>query len=207
MMARWLIALMAVACVIGGFLPSDSAFQTSLPFVALLATLLLHLSLVLLHRLQRHNIWREWAFLATHSGIWLALLSGMAGTGCDKSMRAVVSGKGLTTEAIDANGYVTHLPYSLRLKDFHIETNAADGSPIQYSATMLIDGTPAVIAVNSPYQVNMTEDIYLMDYSTEGGSTVCLVTIEHQPWKYPMLAGICMLLAGTVGIGIKKLKH
>lgn len=207
MVAHWLIAFLAVACVIGGCLPSASSFQTSLPFIVLLATLLLHLSLVLFHRLRRHDIKRDWTFLATHLGIWLALLSGMAGAGCDKTLRAIISQKGMTTEAIDADGYVNRLPYSLQLQDFHIETNATDGSPMQYSATVLVDGKPAVIAVNSPYSVSIAEDIYLMDYSDEANGTVCLMTIERQPLKYAMLAGICLLLVGSVFYGIRKLKR
>ena len=113
---------------------------------------------------------------------------------------SLVGNKEDTSTAYDKAFRQTSLPYSLRLKDFKIETNAADGSPTQYSAQVLVDGKLVEIAVNRPYAVSPTEDIYLMNFDSTGENgnvDLCVLMIERQPWKYPMFAGICLLLMGT----------
>lgn len=111
-----------------------------------------------------------------------------------------------TSSAMDAKGHMMSLPYSLRLQDFYIETNDADGSPTQYAAELLIDKQPVSIAVNNPHPMGISEDIYLMNFHQQGNDIYCVFMIERQPWKYPMLAGICLLLLGAVAGGIKRVK-
>ena len=208
-MSCWLIGLTVVACIIGGSLPYgtsssySSPFQTSIPFVTLLVALTAHLTLVIIHRIRTVNILKDWIFLATHVGLWLALFSGLVGAGDNKELRSIVGREKATTSAIDPNGRMASLPYSLRLKDFNITANPADGSPTQYSATVLIDDRPVEIAVNSPYSVGLSEDIYLMSFDAETNASYCVLMVERQPWKYPMLAGLSLLLLGAVAGGGK----
>lgn len=200
-MACWTIGLTAVACVIGGLLPADTAFQTSIPVVVLLVALMINLTLTVFHRLRSFKMRRDWTFMAIHVGLWLALFSGLVGAGDSKRLNVIVSSEEETNLAYDENYRTASLPYSLRLKEFEIETNAADGSPVQYSATVLVDGEPVEIAVNSPHSLSLSEDMYLMNFRStreDGEVNVCMLTIERQPWKYPMLVGLVLLLVGGV---------
>ena len=118
-MSCWLIGLTVVACIIGGSLPYgtsssySSPFQTSIPFVTLLVALTAHLTLVIIHRIRTVNILKDWIFLATHAGLWLALFSGLVGAGDNKELRSIVGREKATTSAIDPNGRMASLPYSV----------------------------------------------------------------------------------------------
>ena len=99
---------------------------------------------------------------------------------------------------------------SPRLLSFDIDRNPADGSPIQYSATVVMDGDTIGVAVNSPYSASIADDIYLVDFDTDmatGEVTYCVLQNVHQPWKYPLLAGIVMLLTGTLALTLRKRKE
>lgn len=205
-MACLLIALSVFACIIGGCMSANSSFQSSIPFVALLVALMVNLTLAILHRIITRHKKTDWIFIATHVGIWLMLFCGLAGSGDNRSLRAVVSANCDTTSAIDANSHTVSLPYTLRLLNFNIETNAANGSPTQYEATILIDNKPVEIAVNNPHSFNMSDDLYLMNFHRQADGIYCVFMIEHQPWKYPMLTGIVLLLIGAVAGGVKRAK-
>ena len=86
-MATCLIGLTALACVVGGCMPRRMAFFSSWPFVVLLVTLAAHLLVVLAHRIIHGGIRRNVAFVLTHGGLLLALISGMAGAGDMSDMR------------------------------------------------------------------------------------------------------------------------
>ena len=224
-MACQLLAVTALWSVVGGSLPQGAEatggamlflrrlgfldFTTSLPFVALLVTLLLHLALVVFHRLRSFKPRRDAAFLLIHFGLWLALFSGVFGAADSVELRCAVVKDCATRTAYDSNGRVTMLPYSLQLRDFKIDTNPADGSPVQYSATVLLDSVPVGLAVNSPYSISLCEDLYLMSFDTIGPSAAdyyCILQISRQPSKYPMLAGLVLLLVGA-GARMKRLKN
>lgn len=205
-MAWRLTALLAVACVIAGCLPPEKSFQTSIPFVAVLIALMVHLTLVIIHRLRTTALRNDMVFLSTHTGIWLALFCGLAGAGDYKELRCKVGYTYTTTSAIDAKGHVSSLPFSLRLKDFDVERSKT-GSPIQYSATILINDVPQIISVNSPYAASLYDDVYLMGFDDECEAPYCILMVCREPWKYPMLAGILMLLCGTMVYGVRKFKQ
>ncbi len=201
-----LIGLTVVACIVGGFMPVGLSFQTSVPFVALLIALTANLTLAILHRLRSRHIGKDWVFLTTHTGIWLLLFCGLVGAGDNSELRAVVGRTQDTTSAMDCNGRMVSLPYSLRLSDFCIETDSVGGLPVQYSATILIDNRSVCIAVNDPHSQSLSEDIYLMSFHQRADDVSCVLMIERQPWKYPMLAGICLLLSGAVAGGIRRVR-
>lgn len=191
-----LLGLTAAYVVAGGLLPALADFSSSWPFVTLLSALEMHLALVIIHRLRSFHFRRDLAFILVHAGLWLALFSGMAGAA--------------DTRKTDI--FVTMQPAgrSPRLLSFDIDRNPADGSPIQYSATVVMDGDTIGVAVNSPYSASIADDIYLVDFDTDiatGEVTYCVLQNVHQPWKYPLLAGIVMLLTGTLALTLRKRKE
>lgn len=191
-----LLGLTAAYVVAGGLLPALADFSSSWPFVTLLSALEMHLALVIIHRLRSFHFRRDLAFILVHAGLWLALFSGMAGAA--------------DTRKTDI--FVTMQPAgrSPRLLSFDIDRNPADGSPIQYSATVVMDGDTIGVAVNSPYSASIADDIYLVDFDTDmatGKVTYCVLQNVHQPWKYPLLAGIVMLLTGTLALTLRKRKE
>lgn len=194
--ACMLLGLTAAYVVAGGLLPALADFSSSWPFVTLLSALEMHLALVIIHRLRSFHFRRDLAFILVHAGLWLALFSGMAGAA--------------DTRKTDI--FVTMQPAgrSPRLLSFDIDRNPADGSPIQYSATVVMDGDTIGVAVNSPYSASIADDIYLVDFDTDmatGEVTYCVLQNVHQPWKYPLLAGIVMLLTGTLALTLRKRKE
>lgn len=191
-----LLGLTAAYVVAGGLLPALADFSSSWPFVTLLSALEMHLALVIIHRLRSFHFRRDLAFILVHAGLWLALLSGMAGAA--------------DTRKTDIFVTVQPAGRSPRLLSFDIDRNPADGSPIQYSATVVMDGDTIGVAVNSPYSASIADDIYLVDFDTDmatGEVTYCVLQNVHQPWKYPLLAGIVMLLTGTLALTLRKRKE
>lgn len=191
-----LLGLTAAYVVAGGLLPALADFSSSWPFVTLLSALEMHLALVIIHRLRSFHFRRDLAFILVHAGLWLALFSGMAGAA--------------DTRKTDI--FVTMQPAgrSPRLLSFDIDRNPADGSPIQYSTTVVMDGDTIGVAVNSPYSASIADYIYLVDFDTDmatGEVTYCVLQNVHQPWKYPLLAGIVMLLTGTLALTLRKRKE
>lgn len=191
-----LLGLTAAYVVAGGLLPALADFSSSWPFVTLLSALEMHLALVIIHRLRSFHFRRDFAFILVHAGLWLALFSGMAGAA--------------DTRKTDIFVTVQPAGRSPRLLSFDIDRNPADGSPIQYSATVVMDGDTIGVAVNSPYSASIADDIYLVDFDTDmatGEVTYCVLQNVHQPWKYPLLAGIVMLLTGTLALTLRKRKE
>lgn len=191
-----LLGLTAAYVVAGGLLPALADFSSSWPFVTLLSALEMHLVLVIIHRLRSFHFRRDLAFILVHAGLWLALFSGMAGAA--------------DTRKTDIFATVQPAGRSPRLLSFDIDRNPADGSPIQYSATVVMDGDTIGVAVNSPYSASIADDIYLVDFDTDmatGEVTYCVLQNVHQPWKYPLLAGIVMLLTGTLALTLRKRKE
>ena len=191
-----LLGLTAAYVVAGGLLPALADFSSSWPFVTLLSAFAMHLALVIIHRLRSFHFRRDLAFILVHAGLWLALFSGMAGAA--------------DTRKTDIFVTVQPAGRSPRLLSFDIDRNPADGSPIQYSATVVMDGDTIGVAVNSPYSASIADDIYLVDFDTDmatGEVTYCVLQNVHQPWKYPLLAGIVMLLTGTLALTLRKRKE
>lgn len=201
-MACRLLVLLTLAGVVGGLLPSGVSFSTSWPFVALLAALIVHLTLVLLHRLRRFSLKRDGAFLLVHGGLWLALVAGFVGAPDKARLRILASRDGEQSAAMDEQGRMVSLPYAMQLLQFHIECSEADGSPVQYRASVAINGSPVELSVNHPHTLGFGEDLYLMNFdpraSEAGGEAAwCVLLYERQPWQHLLLAGLLMLLAGV----------
>ena len=151
-MATCRLGLTALACVVGGCMPRRMAFFSSWPFVVLLVTVAAHLLVVLAYRIIHGGIRRNVAFVLTHGGLLLALISGMAGAGDMSDMRLRVGYDNPVSQAVCTDGRVMMLGYTLRLARFNIVDGAARGA-MQYVAEVMIDVKPLVLSVHSPPSV------------------------------------------------------
>ena len=67
----------------------------------------------------------------------------------------------------------------------------------------MIVSVPHRLAVIAPVSEGFSDDIYISGYRPagyDGGKrpAACVLQIVRQPWKYPMLLGIVMLMVGIV---------
>ena len=216
------LCLIAVWCVAGGCVPQTDAvssgwlyrtgltqFATSLPFVGLLALLLVQLTMVTIHRLRRPA--RQWGFtfIAAHAGLWLALAAGLMGSADMKDLRCIAMRGQETRTAYDKKGRINALPYAVELKDFRVERSEADHSVVQYEAAIALDGERISISVNNPHAATWQDKLYLVSYdhnAPDDGTTYCVLQIVRQPWQAPMCLGITLLLCGVGGMLLSKIQ-
>lgn len=90
------------------------------------------------------------------------------------------------------DGSSAWLPYEITLKDFRTETYG-NGVPMMYEADLLVDNEDVTLKVNHPYRRAFGEDVYLA--GTGDGS--CVLQIVREPWKYGVVIGIILMLAGA----------
>lgn len=193
-----------IAIIIGAigiaFIPN---FSTSAIFILILLFVLSILFLVIL-RGYRNRLGIRLRFLLNHAGLWLALFAGFIGAADTKDVSATVFRNATTNEAFFKNGERTFLDYKLMLHSFDV-VYSTNGTPLNYEAKVIIDRDTALLKVNHPYSHRLFEDIYLNDYDIAGGKNAeyCTVQIVRSPWKYPMLAGIIMMLIAAVMLFIQ----
>lgn len=216
------LCLIAVWCVAGGCVPQTDAvssgwlyrtgltqFATSLPFVGLLALLLVQLTMIIIHRLRRPA--RQWGFtfIAAHAGLWLALAAGLMGSADMKDLRCIALRGQETRTAYDKKGRINALPYAVELKDFRVERSEADHSVVQYEAAIALDGERISISVNNPHAATWQDKLYLVSYdhnAPDDGTTYCVLQIVRQPWQATMCLGITLLLCGVGGMLLSKIQ-
>ena len=216
------LCLVAVWCVAGGCVPQTDAvssgwlyrtgltqFATSLPFVGLLALLLVQLTMIIIHRLRRPA--RQWGvtFIAAHAGLWLALAAGLMGSADMKDLRCIALRGQETRTAYDKKGRINALPYAVELKDFRVERSEADHSVVQYEAAIALDGERISISVNNPHAATWQDKLYLVSYdhnAPDNETAYCVLQIVRQPWQAPMCLGITLLLCGVGGMLLSKIQ-
>ena len=216
------LCLVAAWCVAGGCVPQTDAvssgwlyrtgltkFATSLPFVGLLALLLVQLTMIIIHRLRRPA--RQWGvtFIAAHAGLWLALAAGLMGSADMKDLRCIAMRGQETRTAYDKKGRINALPYAVELKDFRVERSEADQSVVQYEAAIALDGERISISVNNPHAATWQDKLYLVSYdhnAPDDGTAYCVLQIVRQPWQAPMCLGITLLLLGVGGMLLSKIQ-
>ena len=73
-------------------------------------------------------------------------------------------------------------------------------STSRFAAEVRLGDDEALLEVNHPYSYRLGEDVYLTSYDMASGneSKYCVLQVVIQPWKYIMVAGILMMLAGAV---------
>ena len=217
------LCLVAVWCVAGGCVPQTDAvssgwlyrtgltqFATSLPFVGLLALLLVQLTMIIIHRLRRPA--RQWGFtfIAAHAGLWLALAAGLMGSADMKDLRCIAMRGQETRTAYDKKGRINALPYAVELKDFRVERSEADHSVVQYEAAIALDGERISISVNNPHAATWQDKLYLVSYdhnAADNKPAYCVLQIVRQPWQAPMCLGIMLLLCGVGGMLLSKIQE
>lgn len=173
-------------------------FMTSWIFIAILFLLLSNLAMITFHAYY-HRKTARWRFLLNHAGLWLALFAGFFGSSDTRTLRIPLYKGEPAREAFDMNGVSYHLDYEMELRSFSVEYYP-NGSPSRFAAEVRLGDDEALLEVNHPYSCRLGEDVYLTSYDMASGneSKYCVLQIVIQPWKYIMVAGILMMLAGAV---------
>lgn len=173
-------------------------FMTSWIFIAIVFLLLSNLAMITLHAC-RHRKQARWRFLLNHAGLWLALFAGLLGSSDTQTLRIALYKGESTREAFDMNGASHYLDYELELISFAVEYYP-NGSPSRFAANVRLGNEEALLEVNHPYSYRLGEDVYLTGYDVAKGneSNYCILQVVKQPWKYAMVAGILMMLAGAI---------
>ena len=210
-----LLGITVAWCIVGGLVPPQWAsdgniwqalgfgdFPSSWGFRLLVCILLLHLALVVIHRIRQYRWRRDAAFLMLHSGLWLALAAGSIGAADRVEGRAVVTEEAECNTMFLRDGRVLPLGYGMHLTGFEMERSKTDGSIIQYTATIAVDSVEKhAISVNNPYGVRWDEDLYLTSFSasdTSGMLPAAVIMVVREPWKPVSQAGILLLAAGML---------
>ena len=138
----------------------------------------------------------RWRFVLNHAGLLIAVSSAFWGAPDSEELRLQAFRDVPTREAYRMDGTKAWLPYEIELQNLDVRLSE-DGTPSYFAADISVAGETATLAVNDPYAVSLAEDIYLSGYdSTE--RAWCILQIVREPWKYPALAGIVMMLAGAM---------
>lgn len=173
-------------------------FMTSWVFIAILFLLLSNLAMITLQAFYTRKNAR-WRFLLNHAGLWLALFAGFFGSSDTQVLRIPLYKGEPAREAFDMNGASYHLDYEMELHSFSVEYYP-NGRPSRFAAEVRLGEEETILEVNHPYSYRWGEDVYLTGYDVAGGkdSKYCILQVVVQPWKYVMVAGILMMLAGAV---------
>lgn len=209
------IGLFIGACLVIGLFPqlSDAAaetrggilsslgcynFMTSWIFISILFLLLSNLGMITIHAYQ-HRKQARLRFILNHAGLWLALFAGFLGSSDTQTLRIPLYKGEPTREAFDMNSSSYYLDYEMELDSFAIEYYP-NGRPSHFAANVRIGNEEALLEVNHPYSYRLGEDVYLTGYDVTKGneSKYCIVQVVKQPWKYVIVAGVLMMLAGAI---------
>ena len=97
------------------------------------------------------------------------------------------------------NGASDNLDSDMELNSFAVEYYP-NGRPSRFSANVRLGNESVLLEVNHPYSYRLGEDVYLTGYDVtkDNESNYCILQVVKQPWKYVMVAGILMMLAGAV---------
>lgn len=182
-------------------------FMTSWIFIAILLLLLTQLGVVILHAISHRTRARK-CFLLNHAGLWMALFAGFFGSSDVQTLRIPLYAGSPAREAYDMEGKAYYLDYELELHKFEAEYYP-NGMPSRLVANIRAGKEEALLEVNHPYSYRSGEDIYLVGYDSQNPSATsyCVLQIVRQPWKYIMVAGILMMLVGSVLLFINGPKH
>ena len=146
-----------------------------------------------------YNFMTSWRFILNHVGLWLALFAGFLGSSDTQTLRIPIYKGEPSREAFDMNGASHYLDYEIELNSFAVEYYP-NGRPSRFAANVRLGNEKALLEVNHPYAYRLGEDIYLTGYDVTKGneSEYCILQVVKQPWKYIIVAGILMMLAGAI---------
>lgn len=172
--------------------------MTSWIFIAILLFLLSNLAMITVHA-YHYRKQARWRFILNHAGLWLALFAGFLGSSDTQTLRIPIYKGEPSREAFDMNGASHYLDYEIELNSFAVEYYP-NGRPSRFAANVRLGNEKALLEVNHPYAYRLGEDIYLTGYDVTKGneSEYCILQVVKQPWKYIIVAGILMMLAGAI---------
>ena len=188
------IALLAAFCLVIG-LSGNRNLSESWPFILAMLFFMTVLAFVLVRGWKSGGKPR-WRFILNHAGLLLALSSAFWGAPDLETLRFQAFMDTPVREAYRMDGSRVWLPCEVELKNFDVRLSG-DGTPSHFAAEVIADGEKVVLQVNHPYQLTFASDLYLTSYDPEDGRW-CILQLVYEPWKYPALAGIIMMLAGAV---------
>lgn len=173
-------------------------FTTCWVFPAMLLFVQTHLFLITLRGFRRNGHIR-WRFLLNHAGLWLALAGGFWGSPDTVTLRMPVFRDRPSDEAFHEDGRITRLGVEARLLDFRVE-HYDNGVPAHYEARLMLGTDTAVLRVNHPVSLSLSEEVYLIGYDTAKGSDTgyCILQVVREPWRGVTHLGILLMMAGAV---------
>ena len=188
------IGLFSLACLIIG-LTGNREWVRSFPFIIIYLFLMTVLLYVVIRGWKAGNEVR-WRFLLNHAGLLLALSAAFFGAPDSETLRVQTFKDVPVREAFRMDGSRVWMSHEIELKDFNVGYYE-NGTPSAYEAEVAVDGKNVLIKVNHPYSMGLSEDLYLSSYDLEAGE-YCILQLVREPWKYPALAGVLMMLSGAM---------
>ena len=187
------IALLAAFCLVIG-VSGNRELTDSWYFITSMLFFMTVLAFVLIRGWKSGGKPR-WRFILNHAGLLIALSSAFWGAPDSETLRFQAFMDTPVREAYRMDGSRAWLPCEVELKYFDVRLSD-DGTPSYFAAEVVADGKQVVLTVNHPHQLSFASDLYLTSYDPEDGRW-CILQLVHEPWKYPALAGIIMMLAGA----------
>lgn len=202
--ALWAIILILVFSLAVGISGQRSLVPTW-PFAAVMLYFQTVLAFIILRGWRRPTATGarlgtvRWRFLLNHTGLLLAVSSAFWGAPDSETLRLQALRGTAVREACTMDGTSFWLPYEIVLNEFSV-SHYENGTPSMYEAEVTVDGETVLLRVNEPYSKAFGEDIYLSGYDQTDSGRIdrCVLQIVREPWKYPALAGILMMLAGAL---------
>lgn len=176
----------------------DVEFTHSIFFILVLLYLMTILLCVFLRGWKTPTGKIRYHFVLHHAGLLIAIGSAFWGYPDNQQMRMALAEGETSRTAYHMNGKHATLTDEITLIDIECE-RYEDGRPMQYTATISIDEQIHEIKVNHPLSRGISEDIYLVSAEDD----YCILQIICEPWKYFALAGIIMMIAGSIILFIK----
>lgn len=174
-------------------------------FAGIWGILLVNLGLVIARHWYWHSV-RNILFLLNHAGLWVALSAALLGTPDRKTLKMIVPLGQTEYTAVDAEGRLFLLPFTLQLKEFEADyyDPVTRRIPKHFrSAVILRSGgkeKEANVEVNKPADI-AGYTVYQDDYDKEG-NRYAVFLIVRDPWLGIVYTGIFMLMTGAVGLAV-----
>lgn len=196
----WAVGLFLVLCLAIG-ITGHRWIVNTWPFVLFMIYFQTVLSYVILRG------WREatatgarlgpvrWRFLFLHAGLLVTVASAFWGAPDKETLKLQVFKGEPVSEAYREDGKIIWLKNAVTLQDFKV-SYGNDGVPSDYEATVTTGDRTFALRVNHPHALRFGEDMYLSGYDVQAAE-YCVLQVVRDPWRYGILAGILMMLAGA----------
>lgn len=201
----WVCGLIILLLIIEGIW-AFQLFKTWF-FILLLLLLIVQLGLITLKKVKSLTT-RNCLFLLNHGGLWFALFAALLGASDREEYKMIVPLHQPEYNALDHNGILHPLPFTVRLDKFELEyypqTNNARIPKRFCSRVSLKSRNEEIrlpIEVNQPVHFKgytLYQDGYDLKQGADSEYTILLVV--RDPWLWLVYTGIFMLLAGAIGL-------